>query len=56
MIGENDASRKVDNVVRLTMTSVDVVGESENRIAQTLVPRGKLEDWKEQWKQSMAYN
>ena len=56
MIGEKGASRKVDDVVRLTMTSVDVVGESENRIAQTLLPKGKLQSWKEQWKQSKAYS
>ena len=56
MIGEKGASRKVDDVVSLTMTSVDVVGESENRIAQTLLPKGKLQSWKEQWKQSKAYS
>ena len=35
----NGASRKVDESVKVTMTSVDVVGESENSIAQTLCRR-----------------
>ncbi len=52
-MSRNDASRKVHDGVRVTMTSVDVVGESEKN-SSNVVPKGKLESWNEQWKQSIA--
>ena len=49
----NSASRKVHEGVRITMTSVDVDGGSEKN-SSNVVPKDKLENWNEQWKQSIA--